>query len=85
MVEGDGALAKLDDVGERHRLGAAVAFADPDDVNVYSCLLRGSANKPDTFHRLVNELLENAIKFRVPGGGGLAEIAPVGWHFRTKT
>ena len=25
------------------------------------------------------------VKFRVPGGGGLAEIAPVGWHFRTKT
>ncbi len=22
------------------------------------------------------------VKFRAPGGGGLAEIAPAGWHFR---
>jgi extradiol dioxygenase family protein len=24
------------------------------------------------------------VKFRVPGGGSLAEISPFGWHFRTK-
>lgn len=22
------------------------------------------------------------VKFRVPGGGGISEIAPMGWHFR---
>lgn len=28
---------------------------------------------------------ERVVKFRVPGGGGITEIAPFGWHSRTSS
>ena len=49
---------------------------DVDDVGTYGELLAAAGAE------IVDDPGGRTLKFRVPGGGGITEIAPTGWHGR---
>jgi len=58
-----------------HHIGIDVAA---DEIDAYREKIRAHGCE------FISDPGATTVKFRVPGGGGLAEIAPFGWHFRTK-
>ena len=48
-----------------------------EEMERYSAALR------DAGCQFVSDPGAKTVKFKVPRGGGLAEISPTGWHFRT--
>lgn len=59
-----------------HHVGIDVAG---DEIEQYSQKIK------DHGCEFISDPGATTVKFRVPGGGGVAEIAPFGWHFRTKS
>ncbi len=55
---------------------------DVDDLGAYTA--RVEAHGGETFADPTNPG-ERVVKFRIPGGGGITEIAPFGWHSRKST
>jgi len=49
---------------------------DVDDVDAYAERVKGAGAE------ILDDLGGRTLKFRVPGGGGITEIAPNGWHAR---
>ena len=58
-----------------HHVGIDVA---KDEMEGYTSMIR------DHGCEFISDPGAVTVKFRVPGGGSLAEIAPFGWHFRTE-
>lgn len=52
---------------------------DVDDIHAFKNVIE--AHGGETFADPTNPG-EKVIKFRVPGGGGITEVAPFGWHAR---
>ncbi len=57
-----------------HHFGIDVDDTDAyvEKLKAYGCEILTDPSDPQS----------KSIKFRIPGGGGIAEIAPMGWHAR---